>query len=126
STMSALAIAGLAANPTRAASDAAQLALDVHETISGFKEDLPHPVAASIGIARGVASGIRDGQGHLLQYALHEPAAHLADLLGRAAPLGKTWVAGGVYRLVRRDFRWGDVPTFKLEPAPGMDLPPTM
>ncbi len=44
------AIAGVAANASRAAADAAQLALDVHETISGFKEDLPSPVAASIGV----------------------------------------------------------------------------
>ncbi len=126
STMSALAIAGLAANPTRAASDAAQLALDVHETISGFKEDLPNAVAATIGIARGIASGIRDAQGHLVHYALHDPAAYLADLLGRTAPFGRTWVAGGVYRLVRRDFRWGDVPTLKLERIPNVDAPQTM
>jgi serine/threonine protein kinase/tetratricopeptide (TPR) repeat protein len=117
SAMSAIAIAGLAANPTRAASDAAQLALDVHETIAGFKEDLPSPVAASIGIARGVASGLRDEQGHLVSYALQEPAAYLADALGRAAPLGRTWVAGGVYRLVRRDFRWGDVRPLELPAA---------
>jgi serine/threonine protein kinase/tetratricopeptide (TPR) repeat protein len=123
SAMSALAIAGLAANPTRAASDAAQLALDVHETIAGFKEDLPSPVAASIGIARGVASGLRDEQGHLVSYALQEPAAYLADALGQAAPLGRTWVAGGVYRLVRRDFRWGDVPPLELPLA--ADAPET-
>jgi serine/threonine protein kinase/tetratricopeptide (TPR) repeat protein len=124
--LSACAIAGIAANPARAASDAAQLALDVHETIAGFKEDLPSPVAASVGIARGIASGIRDGQGHLVQYVLHEPAAHLADVLGRAAASGRTWVAGGVYRLVRRDFRWGDLPSLRLDAVPDLELPPTM
>jgi tetratricopeptide (TPR) repeat protein len=126
STMTARAIAGIGANPSRAASDAAQLALDVHETISGFKEDLPTHIAASIGIARGIANGVRDAQGHLVQYVLHEPASHLADVLGRAAPAGRTWVAGGVYRLVRRDFRWGDVPSLALEPNPNLDMPQTM
>ena len=126
SAMTARAIGGIGANPSRAASDAVQLALDVHETISGFKEDLPTHIAASIGIARGVANGVRDAQGHLVQYALHEPASHLADVLGRAAPAGRTWVAGGVYRLVRRDFRWGDVPSLALEPNPNLDMPQTM
>jgi tetratricopeptide (TPR) repeat protein len=124
--MSACAIAGVAANPSRAASDAAQLALDVHETVAGFKEDLPGSVAASVGIVRGIASGIRDAQGQLVQYVLHDPAAHLADLLGRAAAPGRTWVAGGVYRLVRRDFRWGDLPSLRLEATPDADVPSAM
>ena len=34
-------------------------------------------------------------------------------------PLHRTWVAGGVYRLVRREFRWGDAPTLKLERPQG-------
>jgi len=122
----ARAIAGLTANPSRAASDAAQLALDVHETIAGFKEDLPTPVAASIGIVRGIASGTRDPQGHLVRYALNDPAPYIADALGRATPSSRTWVAGGVYRLVRRDFRWGDAPSLKLDPHAALDLPPSM
>ena len=124
------ATAGVATNSSRAAADAAQLALDVHEAIGGFKEDLPGPIAASIGIVRGIATGTRDADGHLVQYALHEPTEYLADVLERATPLGRTWVAGGVYRLVRRDFRWGDAPTLRLDPAPSLaskvDLPPTM
>jgi len=122
----ARAIAGLTANPSRAASEAAQVALDIHETIAGFKEDLPAPVAASIGIVRGIASGTRDPQGHLVRYALHDPTTYLADVLGRATPTSRTWVAGGVYRLVRRDFRWGDAPTLQLDPTAGVDVPPTM
>jgi tetratricopeptide (TPR) repeat protein len=122
----ARAIAGLTANPSRAAIDAAQLALDVHETISGFKEDLPTPVAASMGIVRGIASGSRDPQGHLVRYVIHEPTTYLGDVLGRATPMGRTWVAGGVYRLVRRDFRWGDAPSLQLRPAASFDVPPTM
>src|SRR4029077_3147568 len=69
----ARAIAGLVANPSRASSDAVQLALDVHETIAGFKEELPTPLAASLGIVRGIASGTRDAQGHLVRYTLHDP-----------------------------------------------------
>jgi serine/threonine protein kinase/tetratricopeptide (TPR) repeat protein len=122
----ARAIAGLTANPSRAAIDAAQLALDVHETISGFKEDLPTPVAASMGIVRGIASGSRDPQGHLVRYVLHDPTAYLGDMLGKQTPMGRTWVAGGVYRLVRRDFRWGDAPTMHLRPSASFEVPPTM
>ena len=122
----ARAIAGLTANPSRAAIEAAQVALDVHETISGFKEDLPTPVSASIGIVRGIASGVRDPQGHLVRYVLHDPATYLADVLGRATPMTRTWVAGGVYRLVRRDFRWGDAPSLQLDVSAGIDVPPVM
>ena len=120
------AIAGVAANSSRAAADAAQLALDVHEAMAGFKEDLPSAIAASIGIVRGIATGTRDAHGHLFQYALLDPTAYLADVLERATPAGRTWVAGGVYRLVRRDFRWGDAPTLRLEPAGQIEVPPTM
>lgn len=126
----ASAIAGVGANPSRAASDAAQLALDVHEAVSGFKEDLPVAIAASVGIVRGIATGLRDSQGHLVQYILHEPAAHLADLLCETAPSGHTWVAGGVYRLIRRDFRWGDLPNLEVRRTPaeadGVALPGAM
>jgi serine/threonine protein kinase/tetratricopeptide (TPR) repeat protein len=122
----ARAIAGLTANPSRAAIDATQLALDVHETIAGFKDDLPTPVAPSIGIVRGIASGTRDPQGHLVRYVLHDPATYIADVLGHATPMGRTWVAGGVYRLVRRDFRWGDAPSLLLDVTAAIDVPPTM
>ncbi|MDP8999694.1 MAG: protein kinase [Myxococcota bacterium] len=123
--MDARAIAGLVANSSRASSDAVQLALDVHETISGF-EDLPAPLAASLGIVRGIASGTRDSQGHLVRYALHEPTSYLADILARATPMGRTWVAGGVYRLVRREFRWGDAPSLQLDTTGAIDVPATM
>ena len=110
----AQAVAGLTSNPTRAASDAAWLALDTHEAIAGLNEDLPLPIGASIGIVRGIASGVRDPQGNLIRYRLHDPASYLAEVLGKETPLYRTWVAGGLYRLVRREFRWGDAPTLKL------------
>jgi serine/threonine protein kinase/tetratricopeptide (TPR) repeat protein len=126
-TLTAQAVAGVVTHSSRAAGDAAELALDVHETFAGFKEDLTAPITLSIGIARGIANGSRNAQGHLVQYALHAPAAYLADVLGRAAADGQTWVAGGVYRLVRREFRWGDLPSLKLEAAEAdLDLPPVL
>ncbi len=122
----ARAIAGLTENPARAAADAAWLALDLHEAIAGIKEDLDLPLGASIGIVRGIASGARDPQGHLVRYKLHDPATFLADTLTRETPLTRTWVAGGIYRLVRGEFGWGDAPTLQVKAPPGMELPPTM
>jgi len=122
----ARAIAGLGSNPARAASDAAWLALDSHEAISGINDDLAVPVAAGLGIVRGIASGVRDAQGHLVRHRLHDPATFLADTLAQATPAQRTWVAGGVYRLVRHEFGWGDAATLTLSPPKGLELPRTM
>ncbi len=119
----ARALVGLMANPARAPLDAVWLAIDVHEVIRGASEDLPVGLSASVGIVRGIATGERDRAGHLIQHALQEPANHLADLLGDHAPPGVSWVAGGLYRLVRRDFVWGDAPTIKIEDAQRLSLP---
>jgi eukaryotic-like serine/threonine-protein kinase len=120
------AIVGLMANPSRAAADAAWLAVDVHEALAGASVDLPVPLRASIGIVRGIASGLRDAQGNLVQHALAEPASYLADRVGSSTPFGRTWVAGGIYRLVRRDFRWADAPALDIEDAEGRDVPRQM
>ncbi len=123
----AQAVAGLTANPTRAAADAAWLALDTHEAIAGLNEDLPLPIGASIGVVRGIAAGTRDAQGNLIRFKLDNPAPYLADALGKATPLYRTWVAGGVYRIVRREFRWGDAPTLALpNPDKLSDVPSQM
>src|SRR3954471_17329564 len=122
----ARALVGLMANPARAPLDAVWLAIDVHEVIRGASEDLPVGLSASVGIVRGIASGERDRAGHLIQHALQEPANHLADLLGDHAPPGVSWVAGGLYRLVRRDFVWGDAPTIKIPGAEERNLPADM
>ncbi|NUP05637.1 MAG: protein kinase [Polyangiaceae bacterium] len=140
-------IVGLLGNPSRAAFDAASLAVDVHEALAGASEDLfagaqnpgrtplgwtaqpsqlPKRVTAGIGIVRGIAAGERDVQGHLVDHVLQEPVSYLADRLGRRTPLGRTWVAGGLYRLVRRDFRWGDAPTLELDDADMRGIPRTM
>jgi eukaryotic-like serine/threonine-protein kinase len=125
----ARAIAGLGAKPAKAASDAAWLAVETHEAIQGIADDLPSAVGSSLSIVRGIASGTRDPEGNLVRYVLHEPVTYLADVLARATPKRTTWVAGGVYRQVRRDFRWRDAPTLDLhrsEAAPVQNLPPTM
>jgi eukaryotic-like serine/threonine-protein kinase len=125
----ARAIAGLGAKPAKAASDAAWLAVETHEAIHAIEEDLPSSVGTSISIVRGIASGSRDPEGNLVRYVLHDPVTYLADVLARATPNGTTWVAGGVYRQVRRDFRWRDAPTLDLhrpEMAVVQNLPPTM
>ncbi|MGO8999827.1 MAG: serine/threonine-protein kinase PknK [Polyangiaceae bacterium] len=126
SPVDARAVAGITSHASRAAADAAWLALDIHEAIAGMKDDLPMPIGAAIGIVRGIASGWRDPEGNLVRYRLHDPAGYLADTISDATPLFRTWVAGGVYRLVRREFRWGDAPTLQLKARPGLDVPPTM
>jgi tetratricopeptide (TPR) repeat protein len=122
----ARAIAGLSSDPARAAADAAWLALDSHEALSGIMDDLPAPIGAALGIVRGIASGVRDTQGHLVRHRLHDPATFLADTIARETPVHRTWVAGGVYRLVRHEFGWGDAPTLALDPPKGLELPKTM
>ncbi|MBX3228383.1 MAG: protein kinase [Labilithrix sp.] len=125
----ARAIAGLGAKPAKAASDAAWLAVETHEALQGIADDLPSPVGASLSIVRGIASGTRDPEGNLVRYVLHDPVTYLADVLARATPIDTTWVAGGVYRQVRRGFRWRDAPTLDLhrgDAAPVQNLPPTM
>jgi tetratricopeptide (TPR) repeat protein len=122
----ARALVGLSANLARAATDAAWLALDVHEALAGASEDLVTPVRASIGIVRGMAHAERDGFGRLVRHELHEPANLLSSTVGERAPLGRTWVAGGLYRLLRREFRWGDAPTLELEPSEDPRVPSSM
>jgi serine/threonine protein kinase/tetratricopeptide (TPR) repeat protein len=122
----ARAVVGLTANPARAPLDAVWLAIDGHEVIRGASEDLPLPLSASVGIVRGIATGQRDKAGHLVQHDLSETANQLADLLAEHAPPGVSWVAGGLYRLVRRDFVWGDAPTIKIPFAEERNLPADM
>ncbi len=113
----ATAVVGLLANPARSAADAASLAVDVHEAVHGATDDLPVSVAASVGIVRSIATGRRDRSGHLVGHTLQEPAESLVRAVAEHAPPGQTWVAGGLYRLVRRDFVWGDAPTIALGDA---------
>ncbi len=122
----AMAVVGLLANPARSSADAASLAVDVHDVIQGASDDIPEPIQATVGIVRGIATGRRDRAGHLVGHTLQEPAEFLAKLIGDQAPPGQTWVAGGLYRLVRRDFVWGDAPTIALEPSEKSALPRSM
>ncbi len=122
----ATALVGLMANPARAPADAASLAVDMHEAIQGACDDMPVELQASIGIVRGIATGRRDGAGHLVGHVIQEPAIELARMLGQKAPAGGTWVAGGLYRLVRRDYVWADAPTIALDNSRNKSLPDNM
>ncbi len=123
---SARAVVGLMANPARAAADAAWFAVDVHEAIQGASGDMPVQLEASVGIVRGIATGRRDKAGHLIDHSLQEPADYLAELIGERAPAGATYVAGGLYRLVRRDFVWADAPAIGIDDAVARNLPENM
>jgi len=120
---SAEAVIGLLAHPYGAAADAGRLAVDVHEAIQGACDALPVQLAASVGIVRGLAAGRRDDAGHLVQPKVQESGAQLAALLAERAPPGQTWVAGGLYRVVRRDFVWSEVQPLNLSGAAGQRLP---
>jgi serine/threonine protein kinase/predicted ATPase len=120
------AVVGLLANPARAASEASWLAVDVHEALAGACDGLPVQLQASVAIVRGVAEGKRERHGHLHQHRLHPPAEALSFLLAQRAPSGSTWVAGGVYRLVRRDFVWRELPTLEIDQHAAPALPASM
>jgi eukaryotic-like serine/threonine-protein kinase len=111
---SAYAVVGVMPNPSGAANNAARLALDVHDALEAACEELPTPLRASVAVVRGVAEGRRDRGGHLIEYRLHNPARLISEKLVEATPPERTWVAGGVYRLVRRDFVWSDAPSLAL------------
>lgn len=123
----ARAVVGLTSRHARAPSESASLALETHEAMAALADDLPSPVSAHITLVRGIASGIRDASGNLVRYTLHDPVTYLADTLSRKTPPNTTWVAGGLYRLVRREFRWGDAPSLEFPADTEVaNLPPTM
>ena len=122
----ARAVVGLLENPARAASDAAWLAVDVHEVVRGAAEESTAKLRASVGVVRAIASGRRDQAGHLIHHTLKRPADYLATLLGDRAPAGRTWVAGGLFRLVRHDFVWEEAPKIEMDDPVARDLPSVM
>lgn len=122
----AYAVAGLLANPSGAAADAVWFTVDTHDVVAGAAADLPSQLGVSIGIVRGIASGRRDAAGHLMDHEVQPPALVLADRLRHEAGPAASLVAGGLYRLVRRDFLWGDVPTVEIEDAESQGLPRNM
>lgn len=111
----AYAVVGVMPNPSGAANSAALLALDVHDALAAACEELPTALRASISIVRGVAEGKRDRGGHLLDYRVQNPARTISEKLVEATPAGVTWVAGGVFRLVRRDFLWHEAPSLTVQ-----------
>jgi tetratricopeptide (TPR) repeat protein len=120
---SARAVVGLLANPSRGAESAASLALDVHEALAGASEDLPVQLRVAIAIVRGIASGERSPLGHLVRHELHAPANLLAERLSEGTPFDFTYVAGGIYRLLRRAYRWGEAPSLEIDDAEAHGVP---
>ena len=116
---SAQATLGLMTNPSAASSDAARMSIDVHEAIAGACYDLPAQLHASVSIVRGIAEGRRDRAGHLTHHVLQKPAPAVAAALGQSAAAGQTLAAGGIYRLLRRDFVWQEAGSIEMswEPA---------
>ncbi len=111
----AYAVVGVMPNPSGAASHASWLSVHVHDALAAVCEEQPVVLSASISIVRGLAEGRRDRGGHLIDYSVHSSARTIAQQLADATPPGSTWVAGGVYRLVRRDFMWKDAPSVTLD-----------
>ena len=101
------AIAGLTPKHARAPFDAAQLTQETHEALEGYADEVSAGLYAAISMVRGIATGTRDGDGNLVGYVVHEPAPRLAEMVSRATRAGSTLVAGGLYRLIRKDFLWG-------------------
>ncbi|MCH2109228.1 MAG: protein kinase [Polyangiaceae bacterium] len=116
-------VAGLLANATGAAADAVWFAVDLHDGVLAARNDLDSELRARVGIVRSLATGRRDASGHLVEHQLSEHAQFLADTLCQRAELGSSLVAGGLYRLVRRDFLWGDAPNLELNDSQDSELP---
>lgn len=123
----AQAVVGVMANPTHAVTDAAGLAVEIHEALEGACDGYPASLRASVAIVRAVAEGRRDRGGRLTRYSLAEPSEALAELLVEQVEPGESWVAGGIYRIVRRDFIWSDRPNIGLESlSQTLELPESM
>lgn len=122
----ARAVAGLMANPTGAAADAMWFAVDLHEGVGAARDDLSADFQLAVGVVRSLATGRRNHSGHLISHVLAESAQELADLLRREARPGASLVAGGLYRLVRRDFLWQDAPNVEIVESIGPKLPQRM
>lgn len=120
------AVAGLLANPAGAAAHAMWFVVDLQDGVRAAREDLNAEFDVAVGVVRSLASGKRNESGHLIDHKLAEPALYLADLLRDRAREGTSLVAGGLYRLVRREFLWGDAPNIEIEPEVGQELPPRM
>jgi eukaryotic-like serine/threonine-protein kinase len=120
------AIGGLAAKHSRAALDAALLALEIHEAIVGYDENVG--VRAGISMVRGLASGFRDRDGNLVRFVLHDPGPQLAAIMQRDIREEETRVAGAVYRLLKGEFEWLPQREISLtdEPDQGVALPSYM
>jgi hypothetical protein len=119
-------VAGLMENPAGAPVHAMWFVVDLHDGVRAAREDLNADFEVSVGVVRSLATGRRNESGHLNEHELAESALELADLLREKADDGSSLVAGGLYRIVRRDFLWGYAPNIEIEDAAAKSLPPQM
>jgi serine/threonine protein kinase/predicted ATPase len=122
----ATAIAGTAAKHARAPFEAAMLAKEAQEAILAASDGDDPLFSASLALVRATATGPRDKNGHLVRFAMPESAHWLGALLLDQTPPGKTFVAGGLQRILRRDFLWGDERILDVDDTRGAQLPPEL
>lgn len=89
---------------------ATRLATDTIDALEGLSADALVPVSASIGLSRGLVSTVRDHNGRLLRYAPVGDVLEVAEKLADAGENNDLFVAGEVYRLVRRDYAFDETP----------------
>lgn len=122
----ATAIAGLELEHGDAPRHACRCAADIHELLREFRRDETANWAASIAIVRGEAAGVRDRDDCLDKVTLREPSRAFLELFSQRAEPEKTLVAGGVYRLVKREFIWEDSEAIDLSGLGDASLPDVM
>ena len=122
----ATAIAGLELEHGEAPRHACRCAADIHELLREFRRDETADWFAAIAIVRGEASGYRDRDDCLDKVVLREPTPAFLELFSQRAALECTLVAGGVYRLVKREFIWEDSDAIDLSALHDEALPDAM
>jgi len=92
---------------------ASRMALDVQEAIAGLSADAVRPLAASIGISRGVVSALRGvsairGLPGRPRWEPEGSVLAVAAQLARSAERGSVLASGEVYRLARRVYAFDE------------------
>ncbi len=122
----ATAIAGLELEQGDAPRHACRCAADTHERLREFCRDEAADWGGAISIVRGEAAGYRDRDDCLDKVSLREPSQAFIELFSQRAEVGRTLVAGGVYRLVKREFIWEDARAINLLQLHDPSLPESM
>jgi serine/threonine protein kinase/tetratricopeptide (TPR) repeat protein len=122
----ATAIAGLELEHGDAPRHACRCAADIHELLREFRRDETANWSAAIAIVRGEAAGVRDSDDCLDKVTLREPSPAFLELFAQRAEAERTLVAGGIYRLVKREFIWDDAEAIDLRALADTSLPDAM